>query len=75
MNPSPSSVVSPAATTARIIAERQASARDAAHEFHTPAAQFSVSKYQLIPQMGTDATMNGGERQPNLQASAERGRQ
>ena len=29
--------------------------RAAAHEFQIPAAQFSVSKYQLIPQTGTVA--------------------
>ena len=44
-------------TTARTIAARQVSVRDAAHEFQMPAAQFSVSKYQLMPQIGTDATI------------------
>ena len=57
LKPWPSSVVRPTATTARTIAARQVSVRDAAHEFQTPAAQFSVSKYQLMPQMGTEATM------------------
>ena len=47
----------PASTTARTIAARQVSVRDAAHEFQMPAAQFSVSKYQLMPQIGTEATM------------------
>ena len=57
VKPLPSSVVSPAATTARTIAARHVSVRAAAHEFHDPAAQFSVSKYQLMPQIGTEATM------------------
>jgi hypothetical protein len=56
VKPSPSSVVWPAFTTARTIAARQVSVRVAAHEFQIPAAQFSVSKYQLMPQMGTEAT-------------------
>src|SRR5262245_64230166 len=43
------------ATTARTIASRHVSVRDSAHEFHIPAAQFSVSKYQLMPQTGTVA--------------------
>ena len=34
---------------------RHSSVRDSAHEFHMPAAQFSVSKYQLMPQIGTVA--------------------
>ena len=42
-------------STSRTIAARQSSVRDSAHEFHIPAAQFSVSKYQLIPQTGTVA--------------------
>src|SRR5262245_31259364 len=57
VNPAPSSVVSRSSTTARTIAARHTSVRDAAHEFQMPAAQFSVSKYQLIPQNGTDATI------------------
>ena len=43
--------------TARTIASRQVSVRDSAHEFHTPDAQFSVSKYQLMPHTGTVAAM------------------
>ena len=39
------------------MASRHVSVRCAAHEFQMPAAQFSVSKYQLMPQIGTDATM------------------
>jgi hypothetical protein len=31
------------------------SVRDSAQEFHIPAAQFSVSKYQLMPHTGTVA--------------------
>ena len=57
MKPRPSSVDSPEATTSRTIAARHVSVRDAAQEFQIPAAQFSVSKYQLIPQIGTDATI------------------
>ena len=33
------------------------SVRDSAHEFQMLAAQFSVSKYQLIPKTGMVATM------------------
>ena len=33
------------------------SVRDSAQEFQIPAAQFSVSKYQLMPQIGTVAAM------------------
>ena len=43
------------ASTARTIASRHVSVRDSAHEFHMPAAQFSVSKYQLMPHTGTVA--------------------
>ena len=43
------------ASTARTIDSRQVSVRDSAQEFHIPAAQFSVSKYQLMPQIGTVA--------------------
>ena len=43
------------ASTARTIDSRQVSVRDSAQEFHMPAAQFSVSKYQLMPQTGTVA--------------------
>ena len=57
LKPRPSSVVRPPETTARTMAARQVSVRVAAHEFHMPDAQFSVSKYQLMPQIGTDATM------------------
>ena len=31
------------------------SVRDSAHAFHTPAAQFSVSKYQFMPHTGAVA--------------------
>ena len=57
----------------RTIASRHVSVRASAHEFQMPAAQFSVSKYQLMPQTGTVAAMIGGERQPDLQAARERG--
>ena len=40
------------------------SVRDAAHEFHIPDAQFSVSKYQLMPQIGTDATITAVSGRP-----------
>ena len=43
------------ASRSRTIASRQVSVRDSAQEFHIPAAQFSVSKYQLMPQTGTVA--------------------
>jgi hypothetical protein len=42
-------------STSRTIASRHVSVRDSAQEFHIPAAQFSVSKYQLMPQTGTVA--------------------
>src|SRR6185369_12356289 len=42
-------------STSRTIAARHSSVRDSAQEFHMPAAQFSVAKYQLIPQTGTVA--------------------
>ena len=45
------------ASTDRAIDSRQVSVRDSAQEFHIPAAQFSVSKYQLMPQTGTVAAM------------------
>ena len=64
VNPRPSSVVSPASTTARTMAARQVSVRDAAHEFQAPAAQFSVSKYQLIPEIGTEATITAATGKP-----------
>ena len=38
--------------------------REAAHEFQMPGAQFSVSKYQLMPQIGTDATMTAVSGRP-----------
>jgi hypothetical protein len=63
-NPRPSSVVWPDDTTARAIAARQMSVREAAQEFQTPAAQFSVSKYQLMPQMGIEATTMAASGRP-----------
>ena len=45
------------ADAARTIASRQESVRSSAQEFQSPAAQFSVSKYQLIPHTGTVAAM------------------
>ena len=47
----------PLPATALTIASRQMSVRDSAHESQTPAAQFSVSKYQLIPSTGYTAAM------------------
>ena len=64
MKPRSSRVVCPLATTARTIAPRHVSVRDAAHEFQTPAAQFSVSKYQLMPQIGTEATITAASGSP-----------
>ena len=60
------------ASTARTIASRQVSVRDSAQEFHIPAAQFSVSKYQLMPQTGTVAAMMAATGSPRLQTAAER---
>ena len=40
-----------------------------------PAAQFSVSKYQLMPQTGNGGGEDGGQRQADLESSAERRRQ
>src|SRR5690349_4396021 len=56
-NTSPGLVADLRADAARTIASRQESVRSSAQEFQIPAAQFSVSKYQLIPQMGTVAAM------------------
>ena len=50
--------------TARTMAARHTSVRDSAHEFHMPAAQFSVSKYQLIPQTGAVAAMTAAMGRP-----------
>ena len=55
---------SSSADTARIIASRQASVRSSAQEFQSPAAQFSVSKYQLMPQTGTVAAMTAASGRP-----------
>ena len=52
------------ASTARTIASRHVSVRDSAHEFQMPAAQFSVSKYQLMPQTGTVAAMIAASGRP-----------
>jgi hypothetical protein len=40
------------------------SARASAHAFHAPAAQFSVSKNQLMPKMGTVAAMTAAPGSP-----------
>ncbi len=45
---------SPSAAAA-VIAARHVSVRSAAQESQMPAAQFSVSKYQLMPSTGTVA--------------------
>ena len=45
-------------------ASRQVSVRDSAHEFQMPAAQFSVSKYQLIPHTGTVAARMAASGRP-----------
>ena len=61
------------ASTARTIEARHVSVRDSAQEFHMPAAQFSVSKYQLMPQTGTVAAMiaaNGSPRCRPLSSAA-----
>ena len=46
------------------IASRQESVRSSAQEFQIPAAQFSVSKYQLIPQTGVVAAMMAARGKP-----------
>ena len=56
------------ASTARTMASRQVSVRDSAHEFHMPAAQFSVSKYQLMPQTGAVAAMTAASGSPICKA-------
>ena len=61
------------ASTARTMAARQMSVRDSAHEFHMPAAQFSVSKYQLMPQTGAVAAMTAARGRPSLQGLVQRG--
>ena len=50
--------------TALTIASRQVSVRDSAQEFQIPAAQFSVSKYQLMPQTGTVAAITAAAGSP-----------
>ena len=52
------------ADTAPTIASRQVSVRSSAQEFHSPAAQFSVSKYQLMPQIGTVAATTAASGRP-----------
>ncbi len=47
-----------------VIASRQVSVRSSAQEFHMPAAQFSVSKYQLMPHTGTVAAMTAASGSP-----------
>ncbi len=56
--------VGPSATTARTMASRHVSARSSAQEFQTPTAQFSVSKYQLMPKTGTVAAMIAANGRP-----------
>jgi hypothetical protein len=51
-------------STARTMASRHSSVREAAQEFQIPAAQFSVSKYQLMPQTGTVAAMMAASGRP-----------
>ncbi len=46
------------------IASRQVSVRASAQEFHMPAAQFSVSKNQLMPNTGTMAAMTAAKGKP-----------
>ena len=46
------------------MASRHVSVRASAHEFHMPAAQFSVSKNQLMPNTGTMAAMMAANGSP-----------
>ena len=62
------------ASTARTIASRHVSVRDSAHEFQMPAAQFSVSKYQLMPQTGTVAARMAASGSPRCRPATERRR-
>jgi hypothetical protein len=62
----PSLRVSPADVTERTMAARHVSVREAAHEFQTPAAQFSVSKYQLMPHTGAVATTTAASGRPTF---------
>src|SRR6476620_8119226 len=54
-----------AAVTSRTMAARHESVRDSAQEFHKPDAQFSVSKNQLIPQIGTVAATTAATGKPD----------
>ena len=51
-------------STAVTIASLHRSVLEAAHEFHMPEAQFSVSKYQLMPASGTVAAMMAAAGRP-----------
>ena len=53
-----------ALNVALTIASRHVSVRASAHEFHMPAAQFSVSKNQLMPNTGTMAAMMAAKGNP-----------
>ena len=53
-----------ASKVALTIASRQPSVRDSAHEFHMPAAQFSESKNQLMPNTGTIAAITAAIGRP-----------
>ena len=55
------------------MASRQVSVRDSAQEFQIPAAQFSVSKYQLMPHTGTVAAMIAAKGSPVCKRLIERG--
>ena len=49
---------------AEVIAARHTSVRSSAHESQTPDAQFSVSKYQLMPQTGIVAAKTAATGRP-----------
>ena len=53
-----------ASNVAFTMASRHVSVRASAHEFHMPAAQFSVSKNQLMPNTGTMAAMMAAHGSP-----------
>ena len=52
------------AITRRTMASRHVSVRASAQEFQMPAAQFSVSKYQLMPHTGTVAAITAAAGRP-----------
>ena len=58
------SLVLSRSNVALTMASRHLSVLASAHEFHMPAAQFSVSKNQLMPNTGTMAAMIAASGRP-----------